>query len=118
RADFTPVEQVVRFGLYGIKNVGESAVEHILRERDANGPFDDLFDFCARIDLTVVNKRAVEFLVKAGAFDHLAPRSAAGPLAARATLLFGLDIAMKWGAARREQTVHGQMSLFEDVAVV
>ena len=142
RADFTPVGDVVRFGLYGIKNVGESAVEHVLRERDEGGPFADLFDFCARIDLTVVNKRAVEFLVKAGAFDHLAPRSVAGSrseaaarseaatrseaaarsdngtLAARATLLAGLDVAMKWGAARREQSVHGQMSLFEDVALV
>ena len=118
RADFTPVGDVVRFGLYGIKNVGEAAVEHILREHDHGGPFADLFDFCARVDLTVVNKRAVEFLVKAGAFDRLAPAVAEGPLAARAALLAGLDTAMKWGAARREQTVHGQLSLFEDVAIV
>ena len=117
RADFTPVGDVVRVGLYGIKNVGEAAVEHILRELDHSGPFTDLFDFCARVDLTVVNKRAVEFLVKAGAFDHLAPLAEDGPLAARAALLAGLDTAMKWGAARREQTVHGQLSLFEDVAI-
>jgi len=118
RADFTPVGEVVRFGLHGIRNVGEAAVEHILLEHDKGGPFTDLFDFCARVDLTVVNKRAVEFLVKAGAFDHLAPAVADGPLAARASLLAGLDTAMKWGAAKREQTVHGQLSLFEDVTIV
>ena len=74
RGDFTPVDDVVRFGLYGIKNVGEGAVDVILGERIIGGPFKDLFDFCSRIDTTTVNKRAIEHLIKAGAFDPLVPK--------------------------------------------
>ena len=71
RSDFTPVGEVVRFGLYGIKNVGDGAVEHILKAR-AKGKFKDLYDFCKRVDSSLVNRRALEHLVKAGAFDKLA----------------------------------------------
>lgn len=102
RSDFTPVGEVVRFGLYGIKNVGDGAVEHILEVRKA-GPFKDLFDFCKRVDSSLVNKRALEHLVKAGAFDKLGDRSA---------MLANLESAMKWGAAQREQAAAGQLSLF------
>ncbi len=102
-ADFTPVEAVVRFGLYGIKNVGDNAVDHILRERVSGGPFKDLFDFCRRIDTTLVNKRAVEHLVKAGAFDRIGERH---------VMLRNLETAMKWGAAQRESAAQGQMTLF------
>jgi DNA polymerase-3 subunit alpha len=102
RSDFTPVGEVVRFGLYGIKNVGDGAVEHILEVRRA-GPFRDLFDFCRRVDTGLVNKRALEHLVKAGAFDKLGDRS---------TMLANLESAMKWGAAQREQAAVGQLSLF------
>jgi DNA polymerase-3 subunit alpha len=103
RADFTPVGGLVRFGLYGIKNVGDSAVEHILAERDARRDFKDLFDFCRRIDGSLVNKRAVEHLIKAGSFDGLGDR---------ASLLENLEGAVRWGAAQREQAEMGQMSLF------
>ena len=103
RADFTPVGAVIRFGLYGIKNVGDTAVEHILAERDGRGSFDDLFDFCRRIDGSLVNKRAVEYLIKAGSFDALGDR---------ATMLANLEGATRWGAAQREQEEMGQMSLF------
>ncbi|MFO7547154.1 MAG: DNA polymerase III subunit alpha, partial [Trueperaceae bacterium] len=127
RGDFTPVEEVVRFGLYAVKNVGKGAVDHIVQERERRGPFTDLFDFCRRVDTTLVNKRAVEHLVKAGAFDGLvdtsdAPaRAEAGTHAAqrgRQSLLANLDTAMKWGAAQREQAALGQTSLFgvEEVA--
>ncbi|HKI58050.1 MAG TPA: DNA polymerase III subunit alpha, partial [Trueperaceae bacterium] len=102
-ADFTPVGDLVRFGLYGIKNVGDNAVDHILSERRAGGPFVDLFDFCRRIDTAVVNKRAVEHLVKAGAFDQLGERH---------VLLANLEPAMKWGTVQREQAAQGQASLF------
>ena len=105
RADFTPVGQVVRFGLYGIKNVGDAAVEHILFEREARGAFEDLFDFCRRIDGSLVNKRAVEHLIKAGSFDAIGDR---------ATMLANLEGAVRWGAAQREQAELGQMSLFGD----
>ncbi|HEX7001366.1 MAG TPA: DNA polymerase III subunit alpha [Trueperaceae bacterium] len=123
RADFTPDGEVVRFGLYGIKNVGEAAVDHVIAERVRAGHFKDLYDFCARVDTTLVNKRAVEYLVKAGAFDRLAAGNApAAPergaaLAARAALLANLDLAVRWGAARREQHESGQLGLFGDTEV-
>ncbi len=59
------------FGLAAVRNVGESLVERIVGERAANGPFEDIFDFCARVDPVVLNKRTMESLVKGGAFDSL-----------------------------------------------
>jgi DNA polymerase-3 subunit alpha len=105
RADFTPVGDVVRFGLYGIKNVGELAVDAIIREREKDGPFQDLYDFCKRVDSSALNRRALEHLVKAGAFDGLGDRS---------TLLANVENAQGWGNAHREQAQQGQMSLFGD----
>jgi DNA polymerase III subunit alpha len=102
-SDFTPVGDVVRFGLYGIKNVGDAAVEHILEERTKRGKFKDIWEFCERIDTTTVNKRALEHLIKAGAFDQLGKRE---------VLLANLEPAMKWGAGVRSQAEQGQMGLF------
>ena len=102
-SDFTPSNGVVRFGLYGIKNVGDGAVENILSERDKSGKFKDLYDFCQRIDTSLVNKRALEHLIKAGAFDDLGERH---------VLLANYESALKWGAAQREQLQVGQTSLF------
>jgi DNA polymerase-3 subunit alpha len=59
----------IRFGMAGIKNVGENAVLSIIKERSEKGPFRDIFDFLARVDLRSVNKRSLESLAKAGAFD-------------------------------------------------
>jgi DNA polymerase III subunit alpha len=101
--DFTPDGAVVRFGLYGVKNVGDTAVDHIVRERVQGGRFRDLFDFCRRVDTQLVNKRALESLVKSGAFDGVGDR---------ATLLANLETALRWGAAQREQANLGQMGLF------
>ena len=64
-------QRAIVFGLAAVRNVGESLVERIVAERDANGPFADLFDFCERVDPAVLNKRTMESLVKAGAFDSL-----------------------------------------------
>jgi DNA polymerase III subunit alpha len=102
-SDFTPVENVVRFGLYGIKNVGDAAVEHILDERSKRGKFKDIWDFCERIDMSTVNKRALEHLIKAGAFDQLGKRH---------VLLANLEQTIKWGAGTRAQAEQGQMGLF------
>jgi DNA polymerase-3 subunit alpha len=76
-AEFAPDRSVERdqarpaivFGLAAVRNVGESLVDRIVAERDANGPFVDVFDFCQRVDPVVLNKRTMESLVKAGAFD-------------------------------------------------
>jgi len=71
-ADFSPDgEGGIVFGLSAVRNVGEGLVELIVAEREANGPFVDFHDFCRRVDLKVLNRRTVESLVKAGAFDAL-----------------------------------------------
>jgi len=63
--------RAIVFGLAAVRNVGESLVERIVVERDARGPFADIFDFCERVDPIVLNKRTMESLVKGGAFDSL-----------------------------------------------
>jgi DNA polymerase-3 subunit alpha len=61
----------ILFGMAAVRNVGESLVERIVAERTANGPFEDVFDFCQRVDPVVLNKRTMESLIKGGAFDAL-----------------------------------------------
>ncbi|MGQ9756850.1 MAG: DNA polymerase III subunit alpha [Actinomycetota bacterium] len=69
--DFTPVEEGIRFGLAAVRNLGEAPAERIIAERSRGGPFRSLMDFCLRIGQGVVNKRALESLIKSGAFDYL-----------------------------------------------
>ena len=69
RGDFTATAEGVRFGLAGLKGVGEKVVELIIEEREANGPFTSLHDFAFRVPGEACNKRVVEALVKGGAFD-------------------------------------------------
>ncbi len=68
-ADFTAVEEGIRFGLAGVRNVGDGVVSAIVKERREGGPFTSLQDFCARVDCRSLNKRMLEALIKAGAFD-------------------------------------------------
>ncbi len=75
-AEFTPLvgddgRRRIVFGLAAVRNVGEGLVEKVVAEREANGPFGDFYDFCRRVDPAVCNKRTVESLIKAGAFDSL-----------------------------------------------
>jgi len=71
---FAPVDaKTIRYGLGAVKGTGENAVSAIIAARDAGGPFKDIFDFCQRVDRRIVNRRAVEALVRAGAFDVLDP---------------------------------------------
>jgi DNA polymerase-3 subunit alpha len=100
---FTVVGNDIRFGLAAIKNVGEGAVEAILRARQA-GPFRSLFDFCERVDLRAVNRRVVESFIKSGSFDSLDPR--------RAALYAALDRAMDAGQKDQRDREQGQSSLF------
>ncbi len=75
---FCPVGDArVRYGLGAIKGTGQGAIEAVVEAREAGGPFTSLFDFCARVDRSRLNKRAVEALVKAGAFDRLEANRAA-----------------------------------------
>jgi len=69
RADFTVVGGKIRFGLAAVKNVGLKAVESVIEEREAHGPFRDMFDFCRRVDGTKVNRRVLEGLIQCGALD-------------------------------------------------
>ena len=74
--EFTPLvgedgAHRIVFGLAAVRNVGESLVDRIVAEREANGPFTDFYDFCQRVDPVVLNKRTMESLIKAGAFDSL-----------------------------------------------
>ncbi|MCX7784077.1 MAG: DNA polymerase III subunit alpha [Meiothermus sp.] len=99
---FRALEKSVLFGLSAVKNVGETPTEHILAERE-RGRFKSLPDFLRRVDATVSNKRVVESLIKAGAFDSFGPR---GPM------LAALDDLLKWAQAEREQAQSGMMGLF------
>ncbi len=80
---FTVQADSILFGLSGVKNVGEGAIQEIVRQRRKNGPFKSLLDLCQRIQLRKVSKRALESLIKSGAMDSLG--------ASRAALVAGLD---------------------------
>jgi len=67
--NFTPVGGKIRFGLSGIRGVGEAVVDHIVEVRGEGGPFTSLQDFCARVDLRQINKKALDAFIKSGAFD-------------------------------------------------
>ncbi len=78
---FVPVDvKTIRYGLGGVRGTGESAIDVDRRARARPGPFTDLFDFCRRVDKRVVNRRCIEALVRAGAFDgvNAEPRQPAG----------------------------------------
>ena len=101
---FTVANGKIHFGLVAVKNVGEGAIEAILEERRANGPFDSLFHFCERVDLRKVNKRVVESLIRCGAFD------ATGD--SRAALLAVLEEALDYGQRVQKKRCDPQMDLF------
>ena len=103
-ADFTPVGEKIRFGLAAVKNVGEKAVEVILQSRAEEGAFNSIFDFCRRVDLTAVNRRVLESLIKCGAFDLTGT--------ARARMLAALDEAMRIGQAHQKNRESNQIDLF------
>ncbi|MGB7950448.1 MAG: DNA polymerase III subunit alpha [Candidatus Binatia bacterium] len=104
RAHFTPVGDKIRFGLAAVKNVGEKAVEVILQSREKEGAFESLFDFCRRVDLTAVNRRVIESLIKCGAFDLTQ--------ISRARMLGTLDEAMRSGQAFQRDSQSNQIDIF------
>ena len=101
---FTPAGTNIRFGLTAIKNVGPTAVESVLAARQKLGRFDNLVEFCEHVDLRLLNKRVLESLIKAGAFDSLGGR--------RSQLFAVLDRAMELGQKRRREADSGQHGLF------
>ena len=95
----------ILFGLGAIKGVGEGAVHAIIRERESNGAYRDIFDFCRRIDPSECGKRVTESLIKAGAFDSLG--------ANRPQMLVVYEGAMDANQNTRRKNVAGQVSLFD-----
>jgi DNA polymerase-3 subunit alpha len=101
---FAPVDgKTIAYGLGAIKGTGENAVENIVAARAA-GPFKDLFDFCHRVDKRIVNRRSIEALIRAGAFDKINDH--------RYQLLVSLDAAL--GSAEQKARAANQNSLFGD----
>ena len=111
---FDVVDGRIVFGLKGIKGMGEKACENIVEERMKNGPYVDFMDFLKRVDLHVVNKRALEVLIKTGAFDNLAPIS--GRKLNRPTLLRNYEEAVAYVEKLREDELAGHQDLFGDLA--
>ena len=106
---FVPLdEQVILYGLGAIKGLGQAAIDAILQTRNQDGPFEDLFDFCRRIDARKVNRRVLESLIKAGALD--------GRGAHRAALMASLNAALAAAEQHTRNREMGQVDIFGAMA--
>ncbi|MSR91756.1 DNA polymerase III subunit alpha [Inconstantimicrobium porci] len=101
---FTVSGNTIRFGLAAVKNVGENVVESIVKCRNEKGLFKDLPDFCNKVDTTTINKRAVESLIKVGAFDEFG--------VFRSRLLAVYEKLLDSATNQKKKNIEGQMSLF------
>ncbi|MFW5731331.1 MAG: DNA polymerase III subunit alpha, partial [Desulfonatronovibrionaceae bacterium] len=104
QAGFSAEQGKVLFGLTGIKNVGAGAINMIIRERNQNGPFASLLDFCTRISSRKVTKRVLEMLIKSGAMDCLG--------CSRKALLQGMDMVVARSQRAAKPKYQGQASMF------
>ncbi len=102
--DFTPIGNSILFGFSAVRNLGEGAIENILKARE-EGKFTSLGDFCTRVDLRVVNRRALETLIYAGAFDSIQIN--------RNQLIHDLDLVIAWAQQRTKEKESGQTNLFD-----
>jgi len=96
--------KAIRYALAALKGVGEDAMISVVAERTKNGPFKDLYDFAQRLDARVINKRQMESLAQAGAFDAFNPN--------RAQVLAASEILLKYAAAVAEEKNSSQTNLF------
>ncbi len=101
---FTVEEEGIRFGLVAIKNIGRGFIQGVVKEREASGPFTGFQDFCQRMYGTDINKRAVENLIRAGAFDRFG--------AYRSQLAAVSDKVLDSIGGSRRQNVEGQIDFF------
>lgn len=106
QADFSVIEGKIRFGLAAVKNVGLKAVESIIEERKAHGPFHDIFEFCKRIEGSKVNRRVLEGLIQCGALDFTGIY--------RARLFAGLDDVIRICGMNSDPN---QLSIFGDLVL-
>ena len=102
---FTVNKDKIRFGLGSIKNVGTSAIETIVEERNKNGDFKSFIDFCERIQGETVNKKCIESLIKAGAFDELGET--------RHTLFEGFEGVLDTINGQTKKSIQGQVTMFD-----
>jgi len=102
--EYSPDEPNIRFGLAAIKQVGEGVVESIINEREKNGEFSDIFDFCKRLEPKCVNKRLLEGLIKAGAFSTIET--------SRKQLLDNMEYIISAVSRAAKAREMGQVSLF------
>jgi DNA polymerase-3 subunit alpha len=103
--DFVVVEGKIRFGLDAVKNVGSMAVDKVIEAREEGGRFSSIWDFCERVDCRTVNKKAIESLVKCGAFDSTG--------ATRAGMMEILPSAQGAGQKTQQDALLGQGSIFD-----
>jgi hypothetical protein len=103
--DFVVTEGRIRFGLDAVKNVGAAAVDAMIEAREEAGPFTSIWDFCERVDCRAVNKKAIESLVRCGAFDTLH--------ASRTGVLAILPQAQGAGQKAQQDALLGQGSIFD-----
>ncbi len=101
-----PTLNAIRYGLAAIKNVGEAAMALAIRERDQRGEFSSLEDFCTRLDSRLANRKMLESLIKAGAFDFTARD--------RAELFACIDESLNASAIAQRDRAAGQVSLFDE----
>ena len=101
---FTVEEGGIRFGLVAIKNIGRGFIQAVMRQRELDGPFSSLYDFCTRMMGSDINKRAVENLIRAGAFDSTGAR--------RSQLVKVYESVMDSVASQQRQNLEGQMDFF------
>ena len=106
--DGNAVSAAIRFGLAGVKGVGELAAQKIIEEREKNGPYADFGDLVRRVDGRAINKRVLEHLVKTGAFDYSG--------APRKELFDGIDAALAGAAAQARDKAAGQHSFLDMLA--
>ncbi len=104
---FDVVDGIIVYGLTGIKGLGEAAAEEIILQREKDGPYKSFMEFLERVDLHTVNKRAIDVLIRTGAYDKLGQN--------RPTLLSNLERAVEYVQNIKNDKANGQVSLFGDV---
>ncbi len=105
-SDFSVCDGGIRFGLLAIKNLGRGMIERLISEREQNGPFTSMYDFCLRADGRDMNRRALEGLIKSGALDGLEQN--------RRQMLQNVDAVLAAVSDRKRYTSGGQLDLFGD----
>ncbi|MDJ0590294.1 MAG: OB-fold nucleic acid binding domain-containing protein [Pleurocapsa sp. MO_226.B13] len=104
--DFVPLDDNhILFGFSAVKNLGQNAIENILEARNQDGDFKSLADFCERVELRTVNRRALETLIYCGAFDRVESN--------RRQLINDIDVLTNWAQQRSKEKASGQLNLFD-----